>query len=170
MKKRRALYPGSFDPVTNGHIDLIDRARELFDEVHVAVAINGEKNPLFTIEERLAFLRQTVGRKKGVVVHAFEGLMVNFARANHIKIIIRGLRATSDFDYEFQMALTNRQLVDEIDTIFLMPSEKHFYLSSRLIKQIAGLGGDVTSFVPAFVKKVLYDRLGSKILRHASCS
>ena len=155
--QRRALYPGSFDPVTYGHIDLIDRARQLFDKVHVAIAINGEKIPLFSVEKRLELLRKAVVKKKGVAVDTFDGLMVDYAKANKIGIIIRGLRATSDFDYEFQMALTNRSLAEHIDTMFLMPSEKHFYLSSRLIKEISRLGGDVSRFVPPFVKRALSD-------------
>ena len=159
LKQRRALYPGSFDPVTYGHIDLIDRARELFDQVHVAVAVNSEKKPLFSLEERVKLLKQAIGKKRGVTVDTFDGLMVDCARSKKIGIIIRGLRATSDFDYEFQMALTNRLLAEDIDTMFLMPSEKHFYLSSRLIKEIAGLGGDVSRFVPPFVKRALIERL-----------
>lgn len=155
IKQRRALYAGSFDPVTYGHIDLIDRARQLFDRVYVAVAINDEKNPLFSIEERVKLLMQAFGHKKDVTVDTFDGLMVDYARSKKIGIIIRGLRATSDFDYEFQMALTNRMLTDHIDTMFLMPSEKHFYLSSRLIKEISRLGGDVSRFVPPFVERAL---------------
>ena len=153
------MYAGSFDPVTYGHIDLIYRARQIFDQVHVAVAVNSEKNPLFSVEERVRFLKQAVGKKKGVFVDTFDGLMVKYARSKKIGIIIRGLRATSDFDYEFQMALTNRSLAENIDTMFLMPSEKHFYLSSRLIKEIAGLGGDVSRFVPPFVKRALMKQL-----------
>ena len=158
MKKRRALYPGSFDPVTYGHMDLIDRARQLFGKVYVAVAINNEKQPLFSAEERLRLLKQAVGKKKGITVDTFDGLIVDYARVNKIGIIIRGLRATSDFDYEFQMALTNRILADDIDTMFLMPSEKHFYLSSRLIKEIARLRGDVSRFVPPFVGEALREQ------------
>ena len=155
LKKRRALYPGSFDPVTYGHMDVINRARELFDEVHVAIATNDEKNPLFPVEDRVQLLKQAVKGKKGITVSTFDGLIVDYARANKIGILIRGLRATSDFDYEFQMALTNRELASYIDTIFLMPSEKHFYLSSRLIKEISRLGGDVSKFVPPFVARAL---------------
>lgn len=158
INQKWALYPGSFDPVTYGHIDLIDRARQLFGQVHVAVARNSEKKPLFSAERRLELLRQALGNKKGVVVDTFDGLIVNYAKAKKIGIIIRGLRATSDFDYEFQMALTNRSLADRIDTIFLMPSEKHFYLSSRLIKEISRLGGDVSRFVPPFVKRALTEQ------------
>ena len=159
-KRSRALYPGSFDPVTFGHIDLIDRARQLFGEVFVAVAVNNEKQPLFSAEERLRLLKEAVGKKRGVTVDAFDGLIVDYARSKKINIIIRGLRATSDFDYEFQMALTNRELAGSIDTIFLMPSEKHFYLSSRLIKEIARLRGDVSAFVPPFVATALKTQYG----------
>lgn len=155
LKRRTALYPGSFDPVTYGHIDLIDRARKLFDEVCVAVAINHEKKPLFSAKDRVELLKKAIGNKKGVTVDSFEGLMVNYASSKKIGIIIRGLRATSDFDYEFQIALTNRQLASDIDTMFLMPSAKHFYLSSRLIKEISRLGGDISKFVPPFVEKAL---------------
>ncbi|MBI4358889.1 MAG: pantetheine-phosphate adenylyltransferase [Candidatus Omnitrophica bacterium] len=162
-KRRRALYPGSFDPVTYGHIDLIDRARNLFEEVSVAVAINSEKSSLFSVEERIKLLKQAVGKKTGVYIDTFSGLMVDYARAKKIGTIIRGLRATSDFDYEFQMALTNRSLAEDIDTIFLMPSEKHFYLSSRLIKEIASLGGNVSRFVPPFVQRALSARLGETV-------
>jgi len=159
LKQRRALYPGSFDPVTYGHIDLIERATKLFDEVRVAVAINREKEPLFPIEERLKLLKRAIGAQKGVTIDSFDGLAVEYARRNKIGIIIRGLRATSDFDYEFQMALTNRQLADDIDTMFMMPSEKHFYLSSRLIKEISQLGGNISKFVPPFVEKALIKQL-----------
>jgi pantetheine-phosphate adenylyltransferase len=155
---RRALYPGSFDPVTYGHIDLIERARRLFDEVHVAVAINTEKKSLFSVEKRLSLVRQAVGAKKGVKIAAFDGLIVTYARTHRIGTIIRGLRATSDFDYEFQMALTNRELADDIDTMFMMPSEKHFYLSSRLIKEISRLGGDVSPFVPKAADRALREQ------------
>jgi len=154
-QRRKALYPGSFDPVTNGHLDLIGRARELFDEVHVAVSVNSEKRPLFTTEERVDFLRRAIGKKRGISVAAFTGLSVDYAKMLKAGTIIRGLRATSDFDYEFQMALTNRKLASSVDTMFLMPSEKHFYLSSRLIKEIARWGGDVSHFVPSFVKNAL---------------
>ena len=163
IKQRRALYPGSFDPVTYGHIDLIDRVRQLFGQVHVAVAINDEKKPLFSVEKRMELLRQAVGKKKGVTIGSFDGLIVDYARSKKIGIIIRGLRATSDFDYEFQMALTNRLLADDIDTMFMMPSEKHFYLSSRLIKEISRLGGDVSRFVPSFVHRALVDQWSRQI-------
>ncbi len=159
INKRKALYPGSFDPLTFGHLDLIDRARHLFDEVHVAIATNAEKTPLFSLEERFDMVAKAVRGRKGVVVETFDGLIVEYAKKNKIASIIRGLRATSDFDYEFQMALTNRKLAGTVDTIFLMPSEAHFYLSSRLVKEIAKLGGDVSSFVPGFIDQLLKKKL-----------
>ena len=158
--KRRAIYPGSFDPVTYGHIDLIRRALLLFDEVFVVVAENPEKRPLFAVEERVNLMRRAVGVLRGVHVDSFNGLTVDYAKREKAQSIIRGLRATSDFDYEFQLALTNRELAKEVDTIFLMPSETHFYLSSKLIKEIAERGGDVSSFVPDFVLKVMKKKFG----------
>lgn len=158
--KRRAIYPGSFDPVTYGHIDLIRRALFVFDEVFVVVSENLEKKPLFPVEERLRFLKKAVGNLKGVHVESFDGLTVEYAKRRGARSIIRGLRATSDFDYEFQMALTNRALSKEVDTVFLMPSETHFYLSSKLIKEIAERGGNVSEFVPDFVQKGLRERWG----------
>ena len=159
--KRRAIYPGSFDPVTYGHIDLIRRALSLFDEVYVVVAENPEKNPLFRLEERVALMKRAVSRLAGVWVESFDGLTVEYAKAKGARSIIRGLRATSDFDYEFQMALTNRELSKDIDTIFLMPSETHFYLSSKLIKEIAERGGGVSTFVPLFVAEALREKFES---------
>ena len=158
--KRRAIYPGSFDPVTFGHIDLIRRAFLLFDEVFVVVSENPEKRPLFEVDERVRFMRQAVGHLKGIQVESFGGLTVEYAKKKGAGSIIRGLRATSDFDYEFQMALTNRELSKEVDTIFLMPSETHFYLSSKLIKEIAERGGDVSSFVPGFVLQAVRKKFG----------
>ena len=152
---RRAIYPGSFDPVTNGHLDVIERARKLFDEVVVAVAHNDEKQPLFSLKERLDLLRETAGTIGGVRIAEFSGLLVEFARAESAGAVIRGLRAVSDFEFEFQMALMNRKLDAEVETIFLMPKEEYTYLSSRIVKEIARLGGDVSSFVPACVAKAL---------------
>jgi len=148
---KRAIYPGSFDPVTNGHLDVVERARKLFDEVIVAVAHNDEKQPLFSLEERLNFLRQTVGKLDNVRVAQFDGLLVGFAGTEKANAIIRGLRAVSDFEFEFQMALMNRKLDNNVETIFLMPKEEYTYLSSRLVKEIARLGGNVAKFVPAIV-------------------
>src|SRR5947207_7520028 len=152
---RRAIYPGSFDPVTNGHLDVIERARKLFDEVIVAVAHNDEKQPLFTLDERLDLLQQTVGKIGSVRIAHFDGLLVDFAAKQEAVAVVRGLRAVSDFEFEFQMALMNRKLQGAVETIFLMPKEEYTYLSSRIIKEIAQLGGDVSSFVPGIVAKAL---------------
>jgi pantetheine-phosphate adenylyltransferase len=152
---RRAIYPGSFDPVTNGHLDVIERARKLFDEVVVAVAHNDEKQPLFSLEQRLDLLRETAGRIENVRIAEFKGLLVEFARAQDAGAVIRGLRAVSDFEFEFQMALMNRNLNPAVETIFLMPKEEYTYLSSRIVKEIARLGGNVSSFVPGCVAKAL---------------
>jgi pantetheine-phosphate adenylyltransferase len=152
---RRAIYPGSFDPVTNGHLDIIERARKLFDEVIVAVAHNDAKAPLFTLEERLDLLRSTMGKIDNVRVDSFDGLLVEFARTREAIAVIRGLRAISDFEFEFQMALMNRKLEARVETIFLMPTEEYTYLSSRIVKEIARLGGDVSKFVPPPVAKAL---------------
>jgi pantetheine-phosphate adenylyltransferase len=152
---RRAIYPGSFDPITNGHLDVIERASKLFDEVIVAVADNVEKQPLFTLEERLALLRTTIGAHAAVRIGQFDGLLVDFAVAEKATAVIRGLRAVSDFEFEFQMALMNRKLQGTVETIFLMPKEDYTYLSSRLVKEIARLGGDVSKFVPGEVAVAL---------------
>jgi pantetheine-phosphate adenylyltransferase len=152
---RRAIYPGSFDPVTNGHLDVIERARKLFDEVVVAVAHNDEKQPFFSLEERLDLLQETAGRTANVRIAKFSGLLVEFAGAQNAGAVIRGLRAVSDFEFEFQMALMNRNLNPKVETIFLMPKEEYTYLSSRIVKEIARLGGNVSSFVPACVAKAL---------------
>jgi pantetheine-phosphate adenylyltransferase len=151
---RRAIYPGSFDPVTNGHLDVIERARKLFDEVIVAVAVNDQKQPLFTALERTAMLRDAIANK-GVRVAPMEGLLVEFAKAENACAVIRGLRAISDFEFEFQMALMNRKLNARVETIFLMPKEEYTYLSSRIVKEIARLGGDVSAFVPRPVMEAL---------------
>jgi pantetheine-phosphate adenylyltransferase len=156
---RRAIYPGSFDPVTNGHLDVVERARKLFDEVIVAVAHNDEKQPLFSLEERLELLKQTVGTIDNVRIAQFDGLLVEFARTEKASAVIRGLRAVSDFEFEFQMALMNRKLESTVETIFLMPKEEYTYLSSRLVKEIARLGGDVSKFVPAVVVTALDKKL-----------
>jgi pantetheine-phosphate adenylyltransferase len=156
---RRAIYPGSFDPVTNGHLDIIERARKLFDEVIVAVAHNDEKQPLLSLEERLDLLRETAGKIDNVRIAQFKGLLVEFARAEKAGAVIRGLRAVSDFEFEFQMALMNRKLDAGVETIFLMPKEEYTYLSSRIVKEIARLGGDVSGFVPPAVASTLRKKL-----------
>lgn len=152
---RRAIYPGSFDPVTNGHLDVIHRASRLFDEVIVAVAVNDAKTGLFTFEERAELIREATASEGNIRVTHFEGLLVNFARSHGAQAVIRGLRAVSDFEYEFQMALMNRKLEPEIETLFLMPREEYTYLSSRLVKEIARLGGNVEAFVPDSVIRAL---------------
>jgi pantetheine-phosphate adenylyltransferase len=155
---RRAIYPGSFDPVTNGHLDVIERARKLFDEVIVAVAHNDEKQPLFSLDQRLDLLRDTAGKIGNVRVAEFSGLLVEFAEAQDAGAVIRGLRAVSDFEFEFQMALMNRNLNRAVETIFLMPKEEYTYLSSRIVKEIARLGGNVSGFVPTCVAKALSEK------------
>jgi pantetheine-phosphate adenylyltransferase len=151
---RRAIYPGSFDPVTNGHLDVIERARKLFDEVVVAVAVNDQKQPLFTATERTSMLSDAI-KTTGVRVAPMEGLLVDFAKTENACAVIRGLRAISDFEFEFQMALMNRKLDARVETIFLMPKEEYTYLSSRIVKEIARLGGDVSAFVPSPVREAL---------------
>jgi pantetheine-phosphate adenylyltransferase len=157
---RRAIYPGSFDPVTNGHLDVIERGRKLFDEIIVAVAYNEEKRALFSLEERLQLLDQSIGKIDNVRIAQFDGLLVDFAVAQQANAVIRGLRAVSDFEFEFQMALMNRKLEAAVETIFLMPKEEYTYLSSRIIKEIARLGGDVSSFVPPAVVEALRRKFG----------
>ncbi len=156
---KKVLYPGTFDPVTNGHIDLIKRAVKLFGEVIVAVAHNPEKKPLFSVSERVKFLKDALGDVAGVEVVSFDGLVVDFARKNKTRLVIRGLRMLSDFEYEFQMALTNRKLADEVETIFLMPSEEYSYVSSKLLKEAAGLGADLSNFLPLSVEAALKKKL-----------
>ena len=156
---RRAIYPGSFDPVTNGHLDVIERARKLFDTVIVAVAHNDQKQPLFSLEERLGFLREVTGSLKGVEIAPLDGLLVEFAVRQNAHAVVRGLRAVSDFEFEFQMALMNRKLEAAVETIFLMPKEEYTYLSSRIVKEIARLGGDVGKFVPPCVVKSFAHKL-----------
>jgi pantetheine-phosphate adenylyltransferase len=155
-----AIYPGSFDPITYGHIDVIKRARRIFARLIVAVAHNVEKDALFSIEERMGLLKKTLKGIPGVEVDSFQGLLVDYARRRKARVIIRGLRALSDFEYEFQMALTNRKIRDDIETVFLMPSEQYSYLSSRMIKEIVALGGDVAAFVPEAVASALRRRVG----------
>ncbi len=156
---KRAIYPGSFDPVTNGHLDVVERARKLFDEVIVAIAHNDEKSPMFTLQERLDLLQQTVGKIENVRIAHFTGLLVDFAGAQNASAVIRGLRAISDFEFEFQMTLMNRKLDAAVETIFLMPKEEYTYLSSRIVKEIARLGGDVSKFVAPPVVKALAAKL-----------
>jgi pantetheine-phosphate adenylyltransferase len=154
-----AIYPGSFDPVTYGHIDLIKRAQEIFSELIVAVAHNPHKKPLFSVKERVQMLKRATSDLKGIIVEDFDELVVDYARKKKAKVLIRGLRMISDFEYEFQMALTNRKLAPDIETIFLMPQESYSYLSSRLLKEASSLGADLSSFVPDFVERALKKKL-----------
>jgi pantetheine-phosphate adenylyltransferase len=154
-----AIYPGTFDPVTNGHLDIIKRAQEIFGQVIVAVAHNSYKQPIFSVGERVQMLKRATAGISGVEVSEFSGLVVEFARKKKAKVLIRGLRMLSDFEYEFQMALTNRKLAADIETIFLMPHESYSYISAKLLKETASLGADLSSFLPDFVEKALKKKL-----------
>ncbi len=159
MGSKIAIYPGTFDPVTNGHIDIIDRALTIFDRVRVVVATNLEKETLFTSQERVQMLKKALKGRKGITIDVLDGLVIKYARKHGARVVIRGLRMISDFEYEFQMALTNRKLEPKVETFFLMPSENYSYVSSRLIKEAVSLGANVKDFVPAFVAKALNSRL-----------
>jgi len=150
-----AIYPGTFDPVTNGHIDILERALKLFDKVIMTIARNTAKNPLFSEEERITLLRQVTKRYKNVEVDLFEGLLVDYVQKRNAVAVVRGLRAMTDFEYELQMALMNRKLNENMETIFLMPNEKYTYLSSNFVREIARLSGDVSKFVSPVVLKAL---------------
>ncbi len=158
----RAVYPGTFDPVTYGHLDLIQRAMKIFDEVIVAVAHNPGKEPLFSVEERVAMLKRGTRGWRRVVIDDFNSLVVDYVRRKRAQVVIRGLRMLSDFEYEFQMALTNRKLSNQVETIFLMPKESYTYLSARLIKEAAALEANLSAFVPAFVETALKQKLSVK--------
>jgi len=149
------IYPGTFDPITNGHTDLVKRATNLFDKVIVAIAVNPAKSPVFSIEKRLEMANTALASINNLQVCELEGLLVNFAKSHHANAILRGLRAVSDFDYEFQLAGMNRKLAPDIETLFVTPSEKYAYISSSLVREIAILGGDITEFVPENVKAEL---------------
>ena len=155
---RTAIYPGSFDPVTYGHLDLIKRATKIFDQVIVAIAHDTPKKTLFTKKERIQMLQETTKDLPGIKIQEFKGLIVDFAKQNKINVMLRGLRMISDFEYELQMALTNRRLNEYVETIFLMPSEGYSFLSSTLIKEAASLGADLSSFVPKFVEKKIKEK------------
>ena len=156
---RTAIYPGSFDPLTNGHLDVIERAVKLFDRVIIAVAKNESKQPLFTLEERVELVRRCVKHFPNAEVDSFDGLLVNYADQRKAQAIVRGLRAISDFEFEFQLALMNRKLNEKVETIFMMPKDTYTFLSSRIIKEIARLGGDITAFVPGQVRTALLEKL-----------
>ena len=158
---RVALYPGSFDPITMGHVDIIHRALGIFDTIEVSVAVNIQKKPTFTDEERMAMIRETFAEEPRIQVKCFSGLLVDYARQRGIRSVIRGLRAVSDFEYEFQMASMNRRLTEDVDYFFLMTSEEHFFVSSSLVREVALNGGDVSRFVPKPVQDRLTERFGS---------
>ena len=160
MSEGNVIYPGTFDPITNGHISVISRAMKIFDRLTVAILNNPNKKPLFSLQERTAMIQDAVKVLSNVEVDAFEGLLVDYAVQKNSSVIIRGLRALSDFEYEFQMALTNRTFAPDIETVFVMSSEKYSFLSSRLIKETVRLGGDVSAFVPIGVQ----ERLAVKLL------
>ena len=156
---KRAIYPGSFDPITNGHVDIVKRARSIFDEVTIAVAQNKDKQALFSIDERQTHIKSIFDNNDGIFVDSFSGLLVDYAKRNNVTTIIRGLRAVSDFEFEFQMSLTNRSLDNEIDTVFLMTDAKYSYLSSSLVKEVTYLKGDIGQFVPDVVYQELCKKL-----------
>jgi pantetheine-phosphate adenylyltransferase len=151
--ERVAIYPGSFDPLTNGHVDIILRGARLFDRIIVAILHNREKTPLFSVEERVATAREVFAGQPTVEVDTFDGLLVEFARQKRAQVVVRGLRAVSDFEYEFQMALMNRRLVPDIETVFMMPAESYTYISSRLIREVFALGGPIAGLVPEAVER-----------------
>jgi pantetheine-phosphate adenylyltransferase len=158
MTATRAVYPGSFDPITNGHLDLIERSLRIFDQLVVAVVTNPAKTSLFSDAERVEMIREATRALGSIEIMVFEGLLVEFVRRVGARAIVRGLRAVSDFEYEFQMALMNRHLSEDIETVFLMPHEAYSYISSRLVKEVAGYGGAVTSLVPANVSARLAEK------------
>ena len=150
-----AVYPGTFDPITNGHVDLVHRAARLFDEVVIGIAVSARKNPLFTLEERITLAGEVVADWQNVRVEGFDSLLVDFVHAQGAQAIIRGLRAVSDFEYEFQLASMNRHLAPDVESVFLTPAEQHAFISSSLVKEVSALGGDISGFVPEVVKLAL---------------
>jgi pantetheine-phosphate adenylyltransferase len=153
-----AVYPGSFDPITMGHVDIIQRGSRLFDRIVVAVLINADKSPLFTVGERVEVAREVFRDRPNVEVDTFDGLLVDYARRRDAKVIVRGLRAVSDFEYEMQMALMNRRLSPDVETVFMMPAEPYTYVSSRLVKEVVALGGSVKGIVPDIVERRLREK------------
>jgi pantetheine-phosphate adenylyltransferase len=160
-KRSLAVFPGSFDPITNGHLDIIGRSLSVFDQVTIAILVNPEKHPLFTVEERVAIIREAFQGEDRVQVDTFSGLLVDYAERLGASVIVRGLRAISDFEFEFQMALMNRRLNPRIETVFMMPAESYSYLSSRLVKEVFQLGGRVRELVPAVVERRLREKYGT---------
>lgn len=162
MKKRTAVYPGTFDPVSNGHLDLIKRGLRIFDKLIVAVALNPTKNPLFNIDERVYFIREAVKVWKNVEVEAFDNLLIDYVKKKKVDVIIKGLRAISDFEHELQMSLMNRRLDTHIETVFMMPSEEYSFLSSNVLKEVASLKGDIRGMVPSAVVEGLKRKFKNK--------
>jgi len=159
---RVAIYPGTFDPITNGHLDIIERAAKIFDRVIVAVTTNPGKKPLFEVAERVQMIRQITASFPGVEIDSFTGLLVDYVTRKGATAIVRGLRAISDFEFEFQMALVNRKIAENIETVFLMPNEKYTYLNSTIVKEVAAFGGDVSRFVPPEVVALLAEKMSKK--------
>ena len=157
-----AIYPGSFDPLTNGHVDIIQRGSKLFDRIVIAILLNIEKSPLFTVKERVEIAREVFQEYPNVEVDTFDGLLVEYARRKGASVIVRGLRAISDFEYEMQMALMNRHLNPDVETVFMMPAETYTYVSSRLVKEVVALGGSVKNLVPALVESRLREKRHSR--------
>ncbi|MGE4169191.1 MAG: pantetheine-phosphate adenylyltransferase [Candidatus Margulisiibacteriota bacterium] len=157
---KKALYPGSFDPITNGHVDIVKRACRQFDQLILGVIHNPAKTPLFSVEERITLIREVFKDQPNITVEGFQGLLVDFAKQQEVFTIVRGLRAVSDFDYEFQMALTNRELCPEVDTVFFMTDIQYAYLSSSVVRQVAQYKGDVRAFLPAPVEAALRKKFG----------
>lgn len=156
---RTVIYPGSFDPFTNGHLDIVHRAAKLFDQVIVAVARNEGKGPLFAVEQRVSLVQESIHGLQNVTAESFDGLLVKYVESRGGQAVIRGLRAVSDFEFEFQMALMNRKLNERVETIFMMPKDTYTFLSSRIVKEIARLGGDVSTFVPPQVRAALKEKM-----------
>jgi len=167
LKPVIAIYPGSFDPLTNGHLDLIERGAKIFDELIVAILRNPEKEPLFSLEERMEMIRAMTRERDNVRVDSFDGLMVDYALKVRATAVLRGIRAISDYEYELQMALMNRKLEPRLETVFMMPAETYSYLSSRLVRQVATLGGSVRGLVPELVEKKLREKLAPTVARRA---
>lgn len=156
---KQSIYPGSFDPITNGHIDILKRARQIFDKVVVAVAVNPDKQPLFSYEKRVRLIQELMQDDPGIEVLYYSGLLVDLVHKTGIKTIIRGLRALTDFEYEFQLAMTNRKLNDKIDTVFLMTDDTYSYLSSTVVKQLARFNGDISQFVPPIIERAVKEEV-----------
>jgi pantetheine-phosphate adenylyltransferase len=158
LMKTKVIYPGTFDPMTNGHLDLVQRAARLFATVIVAVAKNPSKTPVFSVDERIALAQAVLKDLSNVQVHGFDGLLINCAKEYNARVILRGLRAVSDFEYEFQLASMNRKMMPDLETLFLTPAEQHSFISANLVREIASLGGDVAQFVPAVVAQALQEK------------